>query len=297
MSLPRAIIDLEEYTESINALVYGPSNAGKTTLAGQLPNNLILATEQGTVSAARSSTKAKNVKVWEIKKWSDLEEAFVYLRDEDHPFEWVTIDSLTNMQQMMLREILGVANEKRPTGTDIDIPQIQDYQKWQNMFKRFVTDFNGLPINVLWTAQTMELEDSDGEEIVLPFIQGKKGEISRWVCAQMHLVMHYSKKKRKKEDDAVVRRLLFEEHKGNFAKDRYGIFPRVVVVAKDDEQLSDLGKLMQSIKLKPTAKPEKKTEKVTEPEEEKESKEEQQPTQKTTKTTKFRAVSLDDGDE
>jgi hypothetical protein len=71
---------------------------------------------------------------------------------------------------------------------DPDIPAIQDHQKWQNMFKRFIRLFNDLPVNVLYTATPMRVENEEGDPLVLPDFQGKGFGISSWVCAQMSAV-------------------------------------------------------------------------------------------------------------
>lgn len=225
--LPRAIIDLEDYTESINVLIYGDSGVGKTVLAGTAPKCLILAVEPGTISAKRQGSKAK---MWPIKHWSDFEQAYNFLRDNPDAFDWVVIDTATAVQTKALRAILENAVKQNPS-RDPDIPAIQDHQKWQNIMKRFVVDFNELPINVIWTAQAMRKEDQEGDDLVLPLLLGKDYEISSWFCAQMHVVGYYglktlTKKKKGKDNEEVkekveVRRLLVQPAPPYFAKDRY----------------------------------------------------------------------------
>lgn len=256
--MPRAIIDLEDYTESKNILEYGDTGVGKTAQLGTLPGRvLLIATETGTVTIRRFmkryGLKPGKVKVWPVHKWDDLVEAYKYLAERAGDWDWVAVDSATNMQQLALRAILNKAVVENPN-RDEDIPAIQDHQKWQNMFKRFVTDFNELPVNVLWTATAMRREDQEGEDLTLPAIQGKDYEIAAWVCAQMHVVAFYGKKVQGKGDKAVlIRRLLFEGVPPYFAKDRYGVFPRFVTISKGEEQVTTLGELVQKIDEDPKA--------------------------------------------
>lgn len=188
--LPSNIITLEEDDDYVNILVYGPSGVGKTVLAGSGgdPKNgglrtLFIAPEDaGTLSAKRRGSKADK---WPVKSWSDLQAAFAWLdQNPDHPFDWIVIDSLTDMQQILLRHILDTIVEKNED-RDPDIPAVQDHQKWQNQFKRFVKAFNALPVNVLWTALPMTATNPQGEEFVTPDLQGKGYQISQTIASFM----------------------------------------------------------------------------------------------------------------
>jgi phage nucleotide-binding protein len=220
---PAAIRDLADFEESLNILIYGDSGVGKTVLAGTAPDALFLSTEKGTVSAKRQGSKAK---VWRIKEWSDLEEAFVYLRDEEHGFKWVILDSVTKMQQQLIRDTLDKRVEKRGD-SDPDIPEIADHQKFQNKFKRFITAFIELPVNVVFTATAMRKEDEEGEDLVLPNIDGKGYAIANYACAEMDIVAYYAVRV-DKTTKRTVRRLLCQSTPPYFAKDRYDALGKVV---------------------------------------------------------------------
>jgi hypothetical protein len=230
-SMPPEIIDLQDYTESINWLLYGHMGSGKTVIGGKLPGRvLILANEQGTIAAKRQGSKAK---VWRILKWEDLVEAYEWLANVDKiPFDWIVIDSITDMQYKCIRWIMRnvvLANPQR----DPHIPAQGDHFKWQLAMKEMVVDFNELPVNILWTAQEMVREDPEGEDIILPLIEGKDYQISSWVCAQMDVVTHLANKTVKKRvagkiEKEFVRRLTCNESPPIFAKDRYDVLGRVV---------------------------------------------------------------------
>lgn len=182
-SLPANIISLEDEEEKVNLLVYGNSGVGKTVWCGTAKNVLFLAPEDdGTISAKRLGSKAKK---WTIKEWEDFDEAVNWLEDNpDHGFDVIVVDSITEMQQIMLRYILRTEQGKNAS-RDIDIPQIQDHQKWQNMFKRYVHRVNDLPVNVVWTALVRNETDEEGEEFLTPDIQGKGYQMSQAICSYM----------------------------------------------------------------------------------------------------------------
>lgn len=248
--LPPEIIDLQDYTESINWLLFGHSGCGKTVIAGKLPGRvLILANEQGTISAKRQGSKAK---VWLIRRWEDLVEAYEYLANNEHPFDWVVIDTVTEMQYKCIRWIMRMvvlANPQR----DPHIPAQGDHFKWQLAMKQMITDFNELPVNIMWTAQEMVREDSEGEDIILPLIEGKDYQISAWACAQMDVVSHLALKPVNKRVDgkvqkSFVRRLTCNESPPIFSKDRFNVLGRVV-------DNPDISELVQRIKDTETGRP------------------------------------------
>lgn len=253
--LPPEIIDLQDYTESINWLNYGHMGSGKTVIGGKLPGRvLIIANEQGTIAAKRQGSKAK---VWKIMKWEDLVKAYEWLANVDKiPFDWIVIDSITDMQYKCIRWIMRnvvAANPQR----DPHIPAQGDHFKWQLAMKEMIVDFNELPVNIMWTAQEMVREDPEGEDIILPLIEGKDYQISSWVCAQMDIVSHMANKTVKKRvngqvEKVFVRRMTCNESPPIFAKDRYDVLGRVV----DNPDIVALVKRIQDTETgRPAARP------------------------------------------
>jgi len=218
------IIPVTKYDECINMLIYGDSGVGKTVLCGTGEKSLIIGLESGVISAGRQRSTAD---VWPVETWQDVEDCYQYLRGTpNHGYGWVHIDSITDMQEKMLRHILDTAIEENKS-RDPDIPAIQDHQKWQNMMKRFVNLFNDLPVNVCYTALEMRRENEEAEDIVLPLILGKDYEISQAICGKMHVVGRMSSKVTGSGDERKVqRRIQFEHIPPYFAKDRFDCLPR-----------------------------------------------------------------------
>lgn len=230
---PPAIVDLEDTVETINVILYGDPGVGKTVQAGTLPNNLIISTDvAGTVSAKRQGSKAK---LWPAHNMDDFREAYQYLAKEDHEFQWVTVDTGTRLQEMILRDILDQAHAENSTRS-LDIPAIQDHQAWQNRFKRFMDLFIALPVNVLFTFHVMTVEDEEGEEVRLPQLQGGKAwpPIARAMGGKVGLMGFMQERQVTKKADEegakptteTVRRINWHNGKNWMAKDRYDCLPR-----------------------------------------------------------------------
>lgn len=228
---PDEIVDLSEFTESKNILCHADTGAGKTVLWAALPNILILAVEEGTVSARRrlGPAKAGQIrKVWRCKTWMDLVEAYEWVRDNPGVFEWVMIDSITKAQFLCIKHIMEVVVQANPS-RDPHIPAQGDHFKWQLWIKEFVSDFNDLPENIIWLARSMVKEDPDGDEIVVPAIEGKDYGISAWVAGEMHLYCYLRKEQKGKGDAATMERVLYtNDHPRYWCKDRYDVLPHKI---------------------------------------------------------------------
>jgi hypothetical protein len=223
--LPPAIVDLELEIERIKMMVYGDAGSGKTVFAASAPNCLILSTEPGgTVSAAIQGRKAK---VWPIRVWTDLEEALAWLQDNPEVFDWVVLDTVTEMQTKLIYHLLKLVVEDNENRNP-DIPAMPDHQEWQNKYKRFFDTFMDLPVNVLFTAHAMTMEDQDGEEKLWPQVQGGDNwkKIARSLVAKPQLVGYIrtvEKKDAKGKEVGDVRRIRWRPSKTVNAKDRFDV--------------------------------------------------------------------------
>lgn len=222
MAKPKAITSLSDFTESLNVLVYADSGAGKTVLGGTAKRGLFLATEPGTISAKKQGSDAD---VWPIESHAELMKAHKYLDENPQDYDWVILDGLTNLQEILWRESLDKAIALNPD-RDPDILAQQDYLRVQNQIKEVVRLFNDLPQNVLYTAQTMRAEDEEDEVLYLPLLSGKKGEFAQKICGMVHVVGYLSVVT-PKSGAAPFRRLYTQREGKIFAKDRYDAIGRM----------------------------------------------------------------------
>jgi hypothetical protein len=159
-----------------NILIYADSGAGKTVFAGSDDRVLFVAPEDdGLLSAVRMGTKADKIK---IRSWKDLQAADEYLYDNQEllaNYDWVVVDSLTEMQSMCLRDLVESQRQARISrDQDPDLPQIQDYQKLYILIEKLVLNFKDLPVNVLFTSLVRNVEDPDGNEFLMPMLGSNK---------------------------------------------------------------------------------------------------------------------------
>lgn len=252
MSLPSSIISLQDEDEFVNILIYADSGVGKTVFCGSDDDVLFIAPEDnGTLSAKRFGSSAKK---WKINKWSDIVEAYEWLYSlETIPFNWVVLDSLTEMQEMCMRQILDEAYEMNP-GRDPDVPQLQDWQPYFERFRRLVKGFNSLPVNVIYTALQKEEENEDGDKVTIPMIQGKGTQFAKQVASWMTSFGHMRVQRKKigtDEDGSPLyeeyRIIQWKASKNVMAKDRtMCLEPRTIIGEGKLGGLRDVRELLEN---------------------------------------------------
>ncbi len=211
------IEDLAAFTKSKNIIIYGPSGHGKTVLAGGAPNATFLSTETGVVAAQRAGHSAGLIYA---PTWEHVV-AGISLADEKlGPEDWLVVDSATKMQQLLIRWILKVNNQKN-AARDLDIPAVKDHQKWQNSFSRFIAHIIDAEYNSILVATSMMKVDEEGEDMVLPNIVGKDYTMAMNFCAEADMVLYYAVSKTASTEKTTVRRILAQPYPPYVAKDRF----------------------------------------------------------------------------
>lgn len=150
--------DVEGYRK---IFIYARNKKGKTrlSLSAGIDNTIVLDPENGT-----DSMKTLNPYVWPIEKWADMQEAWGALRtgklspnhlkqgESSTPFTWASVDGLTRMNNMALKYVMSVQEER-----DLDRPagfvQQRDYGKSSELMKQMLLNFQALKMNVCYTAQ------------------------------------------------------------------------------------------------------------------------------------------------
>lgn len=152
-------------------LIYSRNKKGKTTFARSAsPRTLILDPEQGTSEMMKS-----NPHVWPIEQWPDMDEAYQFLRHVNkcpfkgcpqgagHEFDWVAVDGLTKMNNMALKYVMKL-QEERSLDRIPGLVQQRDYGKSGELMKEMLNNFHNLPMGVIFTAQERQMEAFDSEE-------------------------------------------------------------------------------------------------------------------------------------
>jgi hypothetical protein len=248
---PSQIVTLDDFDEPKNILVYGDAGVGKTPFGASSPKALLVTTEAGTISARRLGHKAD---VWPCHDdWDEFVKMYRWLHDTpDHGYSWLVVDNATQMQEIMLRSIVATAR-KQNSNRDEDIPAIQDYQKWYLMFDRFVKAINNLEVNTLWLAHTMRKQNEDGDDLVLPAIQGQDYAQATKFCGRMQAIGYMEYRTVKKGSETVFqRRIRWRKSQSVFAKDRY-IFRKddaaqvYTIAAEGDKERTDMAEISRRI--------------------------------------------------
>lgn len=230
---PTAITSLQDRQTFKNWLIFGDTGVGKTTFASELGRNLFIGFEaEGTESAKVAGSNAEEFIVRTREEFLEIYDYFdVGTGCQD--YDWVTLDSVSEMEECFWRSQLRLMKERKPTTRHIYKPALDDYPWVWNQVKGAIDDFNRLPINVLYTAQVMPLGmyDDDTEEEydqLVPMVgSAKNGILARKVCGMVSLVGYYDVLRSQEGDDddgevTEFRRLYMTKRKDHLAKNRYG---------------------------------------------------------------------------
>lgn len=165
---------------SLSLMVYGPSKAGKSTLAITAPGpRLMLDVEHGhkflpninvTYWDPKSAPPPENDGTWDtcvvpILSYEDMAQAYKYLKLGKHPFASVIIDSISELQVKLIDQIVG--------------PEQIKMQQWGTLFRamsemlRGMRDLTMHPTNALEAVvlTAMAKDGQDGKKH--PYLQGQ----------------------------------------------------------------------------------------------------------------------------
>lgn len=157
-------LDIVQHTKTpyINALIYGESGTGKTTLAGSadaepaMRKALFVDAEKGDLSLRKTDYRPDVVRV---NQWWQMDNIYHALLAGGHDYQTVIVDSLNEINDMSVDEILaGIAAD--PTSErDPDLMQFQDWNKNQSRILAMLRRWRDLPMNVIFTCLMKEDKD------------------------------------------------------------------------------------------------------------------------------------------
>ena len=157
----KKIIDVGDIDEKLKMVVYSRNKVGKTRFAcsSDLKTLLIDCNEKGFASVK----KRKNVKVYPMTRWEDLDPIYWMLRGGDHDFEVVVIDTITMLATLGMKWVLK-DDVERDFNRDPMTPDKRSWGKLGEMMKDAIIRFRNLDMHVIFLAQekTTNSEDEDG---------------------------------------------------------------------------------------------------------------------------------------
>lgn len=152
-------------------LIFGESGTGKTYFAGTYDNEKTLLinvkAESGTMTLR---SKGINLKTITINNYADMKAAINWLKENGSEFELIFIDSLSQWQKNLEKEIPETGNKFAKWNT------IKDYTK------EIVDSFKQLPFHVVFTCEIKKDKDeTTGEVFYQPSLLGSsKDDIPYW---------------------------------------------------------------------------------------------------------------------
>lgn len=151
----------------VKVLVYGRNGSGKTRFAASSPKCLIIDIhEQGTRSAKGSGAKVFPEPESGPITWEDIGDVYWYLKEGNHPYESVAIDTITAMNRLCLAMVLGEAEDRDPN-REVGLPDRRAYGRAGELMRSQLLAFRNLPMHVIFTAQERVIKDEDTDEPVL----------------------------------------------------------------------------------------------------------------------------------
>jgi hypothetical protein len=212
----KEIISLSQASESINGLIYGDSNAGKTVLSGSLPGRTFwLIGEPGYKAAARQGAKGRGRRIsdtataWAAVDW--LEQNY-----EKQRLDWIVLDGLSTMEKRFRLGYAAEAFDIDPTKRQHrNLPDRPDYFNTQNFLTAWIPRLVDLPVNLLITAHAYRTDKTEnGELLVFPGIQGKVSETANSIAGLMDFTGYLEARqvrKRNSDESMEMRRLWFTQ--------------------------------------------------------------------------------------
>lgn len=145
----------------LKILCYGGAGAGKTTLCKTVPNAVIISAESGLLSL-----RDTEIPVIEIKTLGDLYEAFnIVLAGDGQSFEWVCLDSLSEIAEVILAHEKGLSKDPRKA-----------YGELYDQMMPLVKAFRDLPGRNVYMSAKMQRDKDDltGAMLYAPMMPGQK---------------------------------------------------------------------------------------------------------------------------
>ena len=208
----------------LKSLVYGSPGVGKTVLVASAEDVdamcpiLFCDAEGGTLSI-----RNRKFDVVRIDSYETLRSLLQFLRS-DHSYKTVILDSLTEIQRIMIKHIVREAVKDDPKH-DRDVPELRDYLRLADRMRTLIRVLRDLPIHLQITCLDRETRDErDGTIVISPALMPS---LAGEVCAFVDLV-GYLAVSQNKETGEVIRRLIVQPTGKYESKDRSGALPGVI---------------------------------------------------------------------
>lgn len=209
----------------VNFLVYGDPGVGKTVLSASadlVPDMrpvIFVDIEGGTFSIRE---KYPEVKVVRVQSFEEMQKVYDALLMEDHGYQTVVLDSLTEIQKFSMYEIMRMV-VKKDSDRDPDVPSMREWGKNIEQIRKFVRAFRDLPMHTIFTA--LAKTDKDQRTGAVKTTPSLSGKLANEVAGFLDIVGYQYNKV---IDGQIRRFLLTTATDSQVAKDRSGLLPQVI---------------------------------------------------------------------
>jgi phage nucleotide-binding protein len=229
----RRIIPVSDAEPHVKVLLYGRNGQGKTRIACTAPPPMLLLdiNEKGT----KSVRAYKDVDVLQVKAWEDVTYAYWFLRQGDHKYKSVGIDTMTGLQNLCIKDVVIKEAEDRDPNRDPKTMSMRDWGKMAEYLKPLILNFRNLDMNVVFTAQIRNGKDRNDEEAEDLWVPDMSPNPRSQLTAAVDIIgyVHQAEvravnKRTKRETTKHEHRMLVGPHDNYITKDRTGQLGRIV---------------------------------------------------------------------
>lgn len=222
----KGIIPVAEASPYCKVLLYGRNGKGKTRIAATGPHPLILdVNEEGT----KSVRNYPDAYVRKITKWEQLTWAYWFLREGNHEYETVIIDTLTQAHKLCMAHVLDAAEDRDPNRPP-NMPRRQDWGQATELMRPIIYNFRNLPMHVVFVCQERvdrPEDESDSGDIAPLIVPDLPAGVRKDAMSAVEILGRvYRKKARigegRKEKIVWQSRMLVGDHDLYETKDRTG---------------------------------------------------------------------------
>lgn len=189
----------------VKVLVYGAAGVGKTTLIKTCPGKpLILSAEAGLLSLAD-----QDIDVVEINELEALNEAYLFLRDGEHDYDWICLDSISEIAEVVLHREMAKTKDPRKA-----------YGELGQKVGQLLRSFRDIPNRCVYFSATQRYIKDDGTGALM-FGPGMPGNALTQAIPYIFDEVFCLRADRNEEGD-IVRTLQTQPDTRFTAKDRSG---------------------------------------------------------------------------
>lgn len=238
------ITSLEDDADFMKGLVYADPGGGKTHFLGTAADHpalfpVLIFDVEGGLATLKKFPNKQNIERIKIRSLKELDDRFNKLVKSigagTFPFKTVGVDSLSELTDVDMRDIMRAAYERNPDKVDIDVPSQREWGIARSHVRKIVRAFRDLPCHVIMTAQVGSRQE-EGQPT--KFFPGFAGKLRTEVPGFFDFVGYMYNES---SGGDITRKIQFTGTRRVVAKDRYGKFGDQL----EDPTLSKMWELMQ----------------------------------------------------